>query len=57
MAEEPLSVTLGCPTCTVTIDPQGQVSHESNCLQQKHNKLKDAVVAALKSLGDAIGGV
>lgn len=45
----------GCDTCDVTIDSQGEPHHEADCLRQKHNKLKDAIVAALKSLGDAIG--
>lgn len=49
---EPISL---CDTCDMTVDSKGNVNHDPNCLRQKHNKLKDAVVSALKSLGDAIG--
>lgn len=45
----------GCDTCDVTIDASGERHHEPNCLRQKHNKLKDAVVKALKELGDSLG--
>jgi hypothetical protein len=45
----------GCDTCSIEIDSQGQVHHEPDCLRQKHSRLKDAVVEALKQLGDAIG--
>jgi hypothetical protein len=49
------AVVPGCDTCSVTIDAQGEPHHEPNCLRRAHNKLKDAVVEALKGLGDAIG--
>lgn len=52
---QPPSILPGCDTCSVTIDSQGQVQHEPDCLRQKHNKLRDAVIEALKGLGDAIG--
>lgn len=45
----------GCDTCSVTIDGHGEPHHEANCLRQAHSRLKDAVVEALKGLGDAIG--
>ena len=51
----PDSILPGCDTCDVTVDPHGEVHHEFTCLRQRHNKLKDAIVEALKSLGDALG--
>lgn len=46
---------IGCDTCMITIESNGSVTHEPECLRQQHNRLKDKVIEALKSLGDAIG--
>lgn len=38
MAEE-----LFCDTCTPTVESDGTVSHEPDCLRQSHNKLSEAL--------------
>ena len=56
MTSDPKRDTLpGCDTCSPLIDSAGTPHHQKDCLRQKHNRLKDAVVKALKELGDSLG--
>jgi hypothetical protein len=53
--DNPPTVLPGCDTCSVIIDSSGEPHHRPDCLRQKHNRLKDAVVKVLKELGDSLG--
>lgn len=31
---------IGCDTCMITVNSDGSIAHEPDCLHQKYNKLK-----------------
>lgn len=53
MATQPMK-QIGCPTCTMTIDGQGNATHEPDCVTEQLKKHKDAlhrIFGILKEIG------
>lgn len=48
---------IGCDTCSITVESNGSVTHEGDCLRQKYNRLRDKVTESIKSLNDEINDI